>query len=69
MERVFRIKIDHEIAESFGKLRPFFDELKEIVNRGCALTEREQTVLMMAAIASLQKMTMDIAMEDMYLSV
>lgn len=56
---LFALQCEKIVNESWSKAVIHYDSLKEIIERGGPCTEREEAIIMIAANAALQKMTLD----------
>ena len=67
-EEINRLKCEKILNENWAKAIENYDELKRIVERGSIANEEEESTVMIVAIAALGKMTMDKAIDGVYLS-
>lgn len=54
-----RLKCERIVNETWAKAREYYEELQEIIERGTIEDGRDEAILLIAANASLQKMTLD----------
>ncbi len=62
-EDLSRLKCEKIVNENWSKASTYYDEIKEILEKGEIQDEKEESILMIAAHAALSKMTMDRADE------
>lgn len=65
-EEVNRLKCERLVNLSWSKARLHYDDLKEIIAQGGPSNEEEYVIMMVAAFAALQKMTLDKADVKLY---
>jgi len=58
-EDLNRLKCEKLVNERWSKASTYYDEIKEILDKGEIQDEREESILMIVAHAALSKMTMD----------
>jgi len=64
MEDLFRIQCEKILNETWAKALIHYDKIKEIVEHGDIRNETDKIVLLIAANAALQKMTLDRAVDS-----
>lgn len=62
-----RLQCEKIVNESWSKARENYDELQEIINNEGPINEKEDIILMIAANAALQKMTLDNANDKKFI--
>ena len=62
-KEVDRLRCEKIVNGIWSDANAYFDEIKEILDRGSIKDEREEAILMIAAHAALSKMRMDRADE------
>ena len=63
---IHRLRCEKIVNESWSKARELYDELENIIHKGKYENEREYTILMIAANAALQQMTLDNVDDEVY---
>ena len=68
-EDMFFIQCEKIVNETWSKTAIHYDEIKTIVEKGGPENEYEQSIMMIAANATLQKMTLDKANDQRYFDI
>jgi len=68
-EDMFFIQCEKIVNETWSKTAIHYDTIKEIVEKGGPENEYEQSIMMIAANAALQKMTLDKANDQRYFDI
>jgi len=68
-EDMFSIQCEKIVNETWSKTARYYDEIKSIVAKGGPENEYEQSIMMIAANATLQKMTLDKASDQEYFNI
>jgi len=66
MEDMFFIQCEKIVNETWSKAAIHYNDIKKIVEKGGPENEYEQSIMMIAANATLQKMTLDKASDTEY---
>ncbi len=64
-EDLIVLQCEKIVNESWSKAAIYYDDIKRIVVKGGASTESEESIMMIAANAALQKMTLDKATDKL----
>ena len=67
-EEMNRLKCEKIVNESWSEAYKLYDEIKDIVHRGGVKEEKDNIILMIAANAALQQMTLDKAEDEIHFS-
>lgn len=68
-EDMFFIQCEKIVNESWSKIALYYDEIKAIIEKGGPENEYEQDIMMIAANATLQKMTLDKASDKRFFDI
>jgi len=66
-EDLMLMRCEKIVNETWSKTSLYYDTLKDIIEKGGPSTDQELTILMIAANATLQKMTLDKALDEQFL--
>ena len=66
-EALLFIQCEKIVNETWAKTSLHYDQLNKIILNGGPLNEDEEAIIMIAANATLQKMTLDRAKDEMYI--
>jgi hypothetical protein len=64
-DNLLLLQCEKIVNETWSKAAIHYDSLKEIIERGGPCTETEEAIVMIAANAALQKMTLDKATDKL----
>lgn len=63
---IHRLRCEKIVNESWSKARDFYYDIEYIIHKGKSENERENAILMIAANAALQQMTLDNVDDEIY---
>lgn len=64
-DNLLALQCEKIVNESWSKAAIYYDDIKAIVEQGGPCTETEEAIMMIAANATLQKMTLDRATDKL----
>lgn len=67
-EEDVRLKCEKIVNESWSDAQKFYNEIKNIINKDGPKNKKENIILIIAANAALQQMTLDKAEDEIYFS-